>query len=267
MRKSIIILLLSFLLITTRKSNFNKDNEITIFLSENNLTIEDVKPYLQFSNFQIENYFEIDSLRREYNYSYTKAVNKYKYQNKIAPAIFSDSYLILVNKQFYVEKGYEPKNLVDPREYGVNVANDDILVPREVLLAFIDMITTLKLHNLYLFSGFRTYTKQEALYNYYQDDNYSARPGHSEHHTGLALDISTLDTGLTNFFATTPEYNILIKNSYKFGFILRYPLNKENETGYLYEPWHFRYVGKEHAEFIMKNRITLEHYLFENYEI
>ena len=181
------------------------------------------------------------------------------------PSILKHTYLMLVNKNYFVERDYTPKNLVNPRDFGVNTANDDVLVPIEVLTPYIRMVNELDLINLYIFSGYRNYAKQEILYNYYRDDNYSAKPGFSEHHTGFALDLSTLESGLEVFFSRTKEYEILINNSYKYGFILRYPIDKSHETGYLYEPWHFRYVGVIHAKRIYKANITLEQYIMENF--
>ena len=117
--------------------------------------------------------------------------------------------------------------------------------------------------NLYISSGFRSYTYQENLYNNYvaQDgieeaDTYSARPGHSEHQTGLAFDLNTIDDS----FANTAEGKWVKDNCQKYGLILRYPKGKENMTGYQYESWHLRYVGKELAEKLYNNGewITLE---------
>jgi D-alanyl-D-alanine carboxypeptidase len=128
------------------------------------------------------------------------------------------------------------------------------------------MVEDLQLYDLLIFSGYRSYEKQEILYNYYQDDNYSARPGYSEHHTGFALDLSTLDSGLEIFFSKTKEFELLINNCHKYGFILRYPAELSHETGYLYEPWHFRYVGPIHALNIKYNNISLENYIFQNFD-
>ncbi len=120
-------------------------------------------------------------------------------------------------------------------------------------------------------SGFRSYTYQKNLYNRYvaQDgkveaDTYSARPGHSEHQTGLAMDIGAIDRNYGN----QPGGIWLATNAWKYGFILRYPNGKAGETGYIYEPWHFRYVGKELAEAVYNNGdwITLETYFGINSE-
>lgn len=93
--------------------------------------------------------------------------------------------------------------------------------------------------------------------------SYSAYPGTSEHQTGLCVDFitSTMDGNLTTDFALTPAFAWLRQNAYRFGFILRYPEGKEGVTGYTYEPWHYRFVGREAATDIYFNGITLEEYL------
>ncbi len=132
--------------------------------------------------------------------------------------------------------------------------------------------------NIYIASGFRSYQTQEKLYNNYvkndgkkNADTYSARPGHSEHQTGIAFDVCHNGYGCINStFNNTPPANWLANNCYKYGFILRYPKGKTNETGYIYESWHFRYVGVELAEKLYNNGdwITLESYfgITSNYE-
>lgn len=119
--------------------------------------------------------------------------------------------------------------------------------------------------NIYISSGFRSYSRQKTIYNNYvsQDgkveaDTYSARPGHSEHQSGLAFDVNIINDS----FANTKEAKWLASNCYKYGFILRYPKGKTSETGYKYEPWHFRYVGNELATKLYNNGnwITMESY-------
>lgn len=119
--------------------------------------------------------------------------------------------------------------------------------------------------NIYISSGFRSYSYQKTLYNNYVNrdgvaaaDTYSARAGHSEHQSGLAFDVNTINDS----FANTEEGKWLNDNCYKYGFILRYPNGKGEETGYQYEPWHFRYVGVELAEKLYNNGnwITVEDY-------
>ena len=93
--------------------------------------------------------------------------------------------------------------------------------------------------------------------------SYSAKPGQSEHQTGLCVDLITSDMGaeLTEAFETTSAFAWLSENAYKFGFILRYPKGKEDVTGYTYEPWHYRFVGREAATDIYVGQMTLEQYL------
>jgi len=125
--------------------------------------------------------------------------------------------------------------------------------------------------SLYIGSGFRSYSKQEQLYNRYVSqrgkeaaDTFSARAGHSEHQSGLAFDVCERNTSacINSDFDNTPAAKWLANNAYKYGFILRFVNGKTNETGYKYESWHFRYVGNELAEKLYNNGdwITLEDY-------
>ena len=119
---------------------------------------------------------------------------------------------------------------------------------------------------LWSVSAYRSYTTQRNIYNRYvkkdgvkKADTYSARPGHSEHSTGLAVDINTASS--SRHFENTKEYKWLKENSYKYGFIERYLKGKEFITGYKYEPWHFRYFGEEVATKLYELNITYEEYL------
>ncbi|MCM1132939.1 MAG: D-alanyl-D-alanine carboxypeptidase family protein [Ruminococcus flavefaciens] len=125
--------------------------------------------------------------------------------------------------------------------------------------------------NIYLSSGFRSYEYQDEIYNNYvwaygqaTADTFSARPGHSEHQTGLAIDVNSIDDS----FAGTPEAIWLEEHCYEYGFIIRYPKGKSDITGYKYEPWHIRYVGKDVAQELHDAAVacgdptlTLEEYL------
>lgn len=124
---------------------------------------------------------------------------------------------------------------------------------------------------LVAFSGFRSYDYQTTLYNNYvardgqaNADRYSARPGYSEHQTGLAFDIGEKgreDLWLTAEFGETPAGQWLANNAHLYGFILRYPKGKEHVTGFMYESWHFRYLGVEIATKVHASGLTLEEYL------
>jgi D-alanyl-D-alanine carboxypeptidase len=132
--------------------------------------------------------------------------------------------------------------------------------------------------DLMLASGYRSYTDQVSVYNSYvaqsgtaQADTFSARPGHSEHQTGLAADIEPVSRTceVDQCFESTKEGQWLAANSYRFGFIIRYQKNTEDLTGYEYEPWHVRYVGADLAGQIKQSGQTLEQFFglpaFTNY--
>lgn len=119
-------------------------------------------------------------------------------------------------------------------------------------------------YDLHVVSGFRSYSRQNTLYNNYCNrdgkvaaDTYSARPGHSEHQTGLAADINSVETS----WGKTPEGKWLAANCYKYGFIIRYPAGEEDKTGYQYEPWHVRYLGVDTATQVYNSGLCLEEYL------
>ena len=124
-------------------------------------------------------------------------------------------------------------------------------------------------NNLYLYisSPYRSYNRQNVLYNTYvkkdgesKADTYSARPGYSEHQTGLAFDLGTAENHDINEFVESKEFKWMKNNAHKYGFILRYPYGKKYITGYIYEPWHYRYVGIDAATYIYNNNITFEEY-------
>lgn len=118
--------------------------------------------------------------------------------------------------------------------------------------------------NIYISSGFRSYDYQSGLYDRYvkrsgkaEADRYSARPGHSEHQTGLAFDLNSIDMT----FADTDECAWVNEHCAEYGFIIRYPQGSESITGYMYEPWHLRYLGTENAKKVYDSGLTLEEYL------
>jgi LAS superfamily LD-carboxypeptidase LdcB len=173
--------------------------------------------------------------------------------------------LMLVNKFNYLTEDYEVDDLVD---MSILYAFNGKQIKEEVYDAFKTMAIDAAEENLKLVanSAYRTYTYQKSIYTSYKNskgteyaDSYAARAGHSEHQTGLSIDISTLTSTADNF-AETKEFTWLINNAYKYGFILRYPEGKEYLTGYNYESWHYRYVGKEVAQKIHDEDITFDEY-------
>ena len=173
--------------------------------------------------------------------------------------------LILVNKYTYLEEDYVPTMVEIKGIYHSPYNSATQYLTADAYEAFKEMVDAAKKDGITLFaaSPYRSYSKQSELYNRYgkadgydKADTYSARPGSSEHQTGLAVDINAAD----DWFNNTKEAKWLANNAYKYGFILRYPKGKEYITGYQYESWHYRYVGKEAAKYIYENDITFEEY-------
>ena len=120
-------------------------------------------------------------------------------------------------------------------------------------------------------SGYRSYQTQQNLYNRYLQkdpqnvvDTYSARAGHSEHQTGLAIDVSSNNSDMITF-EVSPSFKWMKENAHLYGYILRYQKGKEDITGYKYEPWHYRYVGKEIATLLYQTGLTFDEYVAINW--
>ena len=131
------------------------------------------------------------------------------------------------------------------------------------------MMTDAKKDNiqLYKISGFRSYQTQVQLFNNYKArdgekaaNKYSSKPGHSEHQTGLSFDVGAQGSD-KNLYRKTKEGKWIKKHAADYGFIVRYGKHKENETGYQYEPWHLRYLGKDKAKKVKQSGESLESYL------
>lgn len=185
----------------------------------------------------------------------------------------SSEYLILVNKTHRISKGYEPEDLqtASPRVKGGSQYQK---LRKPVAKAFSRLAKTAEEKGLTikLVSAYRPYSYQKQLFDKYVNkdgryraEQYSAEPGHSEHQTGLAADVSSpsVNYNLAQAYGTTEEGKWLADNAHKYGFIIRFPKGKEEITGYDYEPWHIRYVGKAAAKEIHKQDLTLEEYLEE----
>ncbi|MEE1043605.1 MAG: D-alanyl-D-alanine carboxypeptidase family protein [Clostridia bacterium] len=173
--------------------------------------------------------------------------------------------LVLVNKYHQLPSGFNQYNLVKmSREYTVNDGKQ-YLLSAVAYEKYVQMADDAKKDGLTMkvVSAYRTEDYQKNLYNNkvrttgkVNADNYSARPGFSEHQTGLAVDISSTK----GVFEYTPEFKWLQKHAHEYGYILRYPKGKEWITGYSYEPWHYRYVGTDVATIIYEEGITYEEY-------
>lgn len=175
------------------------------------------------------------------------------------------SYDFLVNKNNKLTSDYIPNDL---EIIDTNYACKDKYLRKEARINFEKLAKKAKEEgfNIIAVSTYRSYEYQEKLYNnyvldkgLYYADMASARAGHSEHQTGLAVDIADLSLDYDNF-ESTKEFNWMKENAHKFGFILRYPKASFHITGFKYEPWHYRYVGVLVATYIYENNLTLEEY-------
>lgn len=183
------------------------------------------------------------------------------------------SMAVLVNKQRKLPENYTPTDLVFPNvPYLLPKKSEKRKLRKEAAAALEALFAAAKADGVSLagVSAYRSHTYQKALFNHYvQKDGvekartYSAVPGTSEHETGLAIDVSGIDgkCAATSCFADTKEAKWLAEHAQEYGFIIRYPEGKEAITGYMYEPWHLRYVGTEIAKEIKAQGITLEEYL------
>lgn len=178
---------------------------------------------------------------------------------------------LLVNKYYYLTEDYVPENL---EEISLSYARSGMQLVHEAKEAFETLSEEAKKEgmNIIAMSSYRSYEYQVDLYNRYVEtdgkeaaDTYSARAGYSEHQTGLAVDVYNKELPYTSF-EQTEEFTWMQENAYKYGFILRFPKDKVNITGYQYESWHYRYVGEEVAEYIHKNNLTLEEYYVKELE-
>jgi len=170
----------------------------------------------------------------------------------------NDGYLIICNKYHKLKDNYVP-DLVSLEGYGGGK------MERVAANHFKEMVNAAKKEGITIYnvSGYRSYNTQKDLYNGYvsrngkaKADTFSARAGTSEHQTGLATDVNSVSESFENSSA----FKWMQKNAYKYGFILRYPKGKTNITGYIYEPWHYRYVGTDVAKIIYEKNITYEEY-------
>ena len=210
------------------------------------------------------------------SFSLTKnmsAAEAYEYLDEF----LNSEYSILVNKQHKVGSDYKPENLVIP-------SGCDYQMEQTAAKALSDMLAAARADgysDLILYSGYRTYSSQknkfETRTQRYLNEGYSqaqaeekageyiAPPGSSEHHTGLAADVCSSKIVskfgyLDDSFDSTEEYKWLREHCAEYGFIMRYRKDAEDITGFLYEPWHYRYIGVEHAKACTELSITYEEY-------
>ena len=182
-----------------------------------------------------------------------------------------ESDMLLVNKEFGLPQDYVPSDLTEVNvTFAQGVAESKKQMRADAARALEEMFEAALEDGIELLgiSGYRSYYTQKKIYEKRLEEagiehvsRYNAEPGHSEHQTGLAMDVGCEGyTDLTERFATTPAYRWIQKNAHLYGFIIRYTEYGEEETGYAFEPWHVRYVGAE-ATAIWESGLTLERYV------
>lgn len=254
-------------------TNNNVSIEKTIDLVNKNIDFDQNTYSPIIDDIMNEKYFIDSRLDRYLNY-YEKNQNKspneivsvvnsnadYAFYSKTEISDLSKDNLVLVNKFYSLPSNYEPDDLVTIESpYGIGQLR------KEAYEQFKKMYRDAEKENLKIniVSAYRSYSKQKNLYEKYVQndgkalaDTYSARPGHSEHQTGLTIDV-VIDE---EYFKNTDEFRWLQKNAHKYGFILRYPEKADYITGYMFEPWHYRYVGVDAATEIYNLGITFDEY-------
>ena len=232
----------------------------------------DISKYYEFKNFDATKIDRYNTYLKENDYSLNNVVTyvncnldlkAYADTKEVDDA---NSLNVLVNKYNYLPNGYSPSDLT----YLDGAYGNQVPV-REVLKdSFLKLQAAAKEEiniNLMPTTAYRNFSFQTTLYNNYvasdgkeKADTYSARPGYSEHQTGLAIDLRNIALA-SNIRLTDENYKWLENNAHKYGFIIRFPKDKEFITGYQFENWHIRYVGEQTAKIIYDNNLSLEEYI------
>jgi len=254
--------------------NNKYDSDIINYLSLPYFNIDNLDRYIKFKHNEDKlsysifiNEVNIDNLTYEDIVTYTNIGLDYEYyaNDYFINNDESNNINVLVNKYNKLPESYFPSDLVDINlKYSVSGQK----LRHEATNNFEKMCESALNDGIKIYAGsaYRSYDYQKNLYEKYVlsdginiADTYSARPGYSEHQLGLAVDI--LNGKWTYINEDDIEYEWLINNSYKYGFILRYPMDKEIITGYIYETWHFRYIGVDNATSVYNSKLTYDEYI------
>ena len=250
-------------------SKYNKD--IINIMNLSYFKIDNLKRYLDYDIMEVKSIYDISNIKKDFNY---EDVVTYVNANLDKEYYSSDNLIsnedaskidVLVNKYHKLDENYEPSDLtiIDSK-----YASGTQKLRKEAKIKFEEMASDMAKENLKIYAGstYRSYTYQKGLYDRYVKkdgfaaaETYSARSGYSEHQLGLAVDIVN---GKWDYLSENDkEYDYLVKNSYKYGFILRYPRGSEYVTGYMFEDWHFRYLGVELATKVFNSGLTYDEYI------
>ncbi len=255
------------------KIDSNSDLEIVIYLVNSNINypysakLVDLVRSKYFILSRLDRYMKYDSDDINTIITNVNSNLDYKFYSNINPTDTSKETLLIVNKYYYLDKNYSYGNLVTiDKKYDNKTGSKLSSVAYEAFKKLVDDASK-KGYYIRNNSAYRSYDYQNSLYSNYKilnglawADKWSARPGHSEHQTGLALDVGVKGKLSLDSFEGSNEFIWMRDNAHLYGFILRYPKGKEYITGYGYEPWHYRYVGVDVATYIYENNITFEEY-------
>ena len=254
---------------------YDKLSDESIQLLIDNDYLKDIINILKLTYFHEDNlerylqYNKNNDLSYENLITYVNANLDYKYYTNVIDIDDPENILVIVNKYHKLDKNFVPSDLetIDPK-YNRGFNNK---MRHDARIAFEKMCEAALNDGITIYSGsaYRSYSYQLNLYNRYvaangfdEAETFSARAGYSEHQTGLATDI--MNAKLDFISGNDKEYDWLINNSYKYGFHLRYPKGKEKITGYMYEEWHFRYLGVDVATKLYNDNITYDEYVARN---
>lgn len=251
---------------------YDKLSTESINIIINNTYIKDLNTIINISYFKENNlerylkYLNTSDNDLETSITYVNIGLDNDYYTNVSSIEVEDDLAVLVNKYHKLSSDYVPADLetISSKYQWLGRSNK---LRKDAREAFEKMCEAAIKDNIYIYagSGYRSYSYQQTLYNNYVKrdgfkaaETYSARASYSEHQTGLAMDI----TNKSSFISKgDKEYDWLIKNSYKYGFILRYPEGKENITGYMYEEWHYRYLGIDLAKEVYDSGLTYDEFL------
>lgn len=250
------------------------DKNISNYLTLSYFNIDNLDRYIKYENNdnKFTSVYDTNTIKDNYNYEDTVTfVNAYLdkdyYTNDIALSKEEEKKIdVIVNKYYKLSKDYEPDDLTKIDSKFASGSNQRLR--KEAAIKFEEMAAEALKNGYKIYAGstYRSYDYQLGLYNRYvakdgfdEAETYSARAGYSEHQLGLAVDIIN---GKWEYLSENDEeYEWLIDNSYKYGFILRYPRGKEYITGYVFEDWHFRYLGIDLATKVYNSKLTYDEYV------
>lgn len=252
------------------QNHFN-DDELTYLLNkEKNSTIPSLVKEKYFIKSNLDRYLEYQNNNKDKSLTDVVAIVNvnadYKHYEHDIESNTDLGILLNVNKYYYITPEFEPLDISD---ISIRYSYDGNKITKEANDAYVSMWNAAQKEGFTLIvnSSFRDYPTQERVYNNIkassglkEADKVAARPGHSEHQTGLAIDVFEINNQSTETFKDSPAYTWLKNNAHLYGFIERYPEGKEYLTGYSFESWHFRYVGEDVAKQIHDEGITFDEY-------